>query len=320
MKRTLAFVALALTATVALADDFPTRPIRFIVAYPAGGGVDFMARLVATDVSTRIGQPVVVENRPGASGALGTGIVAKSESDGYTVLVTGDAPVTQLPLLTRTTYDPYKELLALVKGVTVPTAVTVPANSPYKSFKELVEGARANPGKVTWGTPGNGSSMHAELELLKEKLGVDIVHVPYKGAPPIIVDTIGNQISVGGPGLPPTLAHVKSGQLRLLAVWEKERNRAFPDVPTVKEATGEASLEGLPTWYGFLLPAGVPKQIAQRLETEIVAALKNDDVTRKLSEVGATVVAQRSEQFDQSNRAQSSTFAAMFKKLGLKAD
>ena len=219
MKRLFICAALALSAATALADDFPSRPVRFVVAYPAGGGVDFMARLVASEVSARIGQPVTVENKPGASGALGTGIVAKAEADGYTVLVTGDAPVTQLPLLTRTTYDPYKELVALVKGVTVPTAVTVPAGSPYHSFKDLIDGARSNPGKVTWGTPGNGTSMHAELELLKERLGVDIVHVPYKGAPPIIADTIGGQISVGGPGLPPTIANVKSGLLRLLAVW-----------------------------------------------------------------------------------------------------
>jgi tripartite-type tricarboxylate transporter receptor subunit TctC len=320
MKRFLMFAALALSATTALADAFPSRPIKFVVAYPAGGGVDFMARLVAGELSNHVGQSVIVENKPGAGGGLATGIVAKATPDGYTILVTGDAPVTQLPLLTKTTYDPYTELAALVKGVTVPTAVTVPANSPYKSFKELLEGARANPGKVSWGTPGNGSAMHAELELLKERMGVDIVHVPYKGAPPIIADTIGGQISVGGPGLPPTIANIKSGHLRLLAIWEKERNATFPDVPTVMEATGEASLSGLPTWYGFLLPAGVPKDIAQRLETGIIASLKSAEVSRKLSDAGATVVAQPSEPFDKANRAQSDTFAAIFKKLGLKAD
>lgn len=320
MKRILMLAAIALSATTALASDFPSRPIRFVVAYPAGGGVDFMARLVANEVSARVGQPVMVENRPGASGALGTGVVAKAVPDGYTVLVTGDAPVTQLPLLTKTTYEPYKELAALVKGVTVPTAVTVPANSPYKTFKDLLEGARANPGKVTWGTPGNGTSMHAELELLKEQAGVDIVHVPYKGAPPIITDTIGGQISVGGPGLPPTIAHIRSGQLRLLAVWEKNRNETFPDVPTVMEATGDASLGGLPTWYGFLLPVGVPTEVVQRLEAEIIAALRSSDVSRRLAEAGATVVAQGSAPFDKANREQSSTFAAIFKKLGIKAE
>jgi tripartite-type tricarboxylate transporter receptor subunit TctC len=320
MKQFLLVALLALAGASTHAEEFPARPIRFVVAYPPGGGVDFMARLVANEVSGRLGQPVLVENRPGASGALGTGIVAKAAPDGHTVLVTGDAPVTQLPLLTRTTYDPYKELAALVKGVTVPTAVTVPAGSPYRSFKELIEAARSNPGKLTWGTPGNGTSMHAELELLKERLGVDIVHVPYKGAPPIITDTIGGQITVGGPGLPPTIANIKSGQLRLLAVWEKQRNAAFPEVPTVKEATGEVALEGLPTWYGFLLPSGVPKEISQRLEAEIVAALRLEQVTSKLSEVGASVVAEKSEEFDKANRAQSATFAAIFKRLGLKID
>jgi tripartite-type tricarboxylate transporter receptor subunit TctC len=279
-----------------------------------------MGRLVAPVVSQRLGQPVVVENRTGAAGSVGTAAVAKSAPDGYTVLVTGDVPVTSAHLLTKLTYDPEKELTPLVKGASVPTAVLVAGNASYATLKEVLDYARANPGKVSYGTPGNGTSMHVELESLKEKLGLDIIHVPYKGAPPIITDTMAGQITIGAPGLPPTIGGVRSGKLKLLAVWGPARVPAFPDVPTVREATGVPSLEGIPTWYGFLLPAGVPKEIAAKLEEAIIAGLRDAEVTKKLTDAGANVVAEPSSAFAESNRRQTATFAAIFKKLNLKAE
>jgi tripartite-type tricarboxylate transporter receptor subunit TctC len=320
MKRLAAILLLALAAGGAAAQEYPNRPVRFLVAYPPGGGVDMMARAVASVLGPRLGQNVVVENRPGASGALATGVVAKAAPDGYTILVTGDAPVTQVPLLSKVSYDPYKDLTALVKGVTVPTAILVPAASPLRSFADLLSFARANPGKLSYGTPGNGSGMHVELEMLKERLKVDITHVPYKGAPPIITDTMAGQISIGAPGIPAAIPNIRAGQLRLLSVWSTSRIAAFPDVPTVQEASGDATLEGLPTWYGFLLPAGVPAAIVAKLETEIVAALRDPDVNRRLQDSGATVVAQTGAAFDAANRAQTATFAAIFKKLDLKPE
>ena len=320
MKRLVAILMLALAAGGAAAQEYPNRPVRFLVAYPPGGGVDMMARAVAGVLGPRLGQNVVVENRPGASGALATGVVAKAAPDGYTILVTGDAPVTQVPLLSKVSYDPYKDLTALVKGVTVPTAILVPAASPLRSFADLLAFARAHPGKLSYGTPGNGSGRHVELEMLKERLKVDITHVPYKGAPPIITDTIAGQISIGAPGIPAAIPNIRAGQLRLLGVWSPTRIAAFPDVPTVQEASGDATLEGLPTWYGFLLPAGVPASIVARLESEIVAALRDPDVSRRLLDSGATVVAQPGAAFDAANRAQTATFAAIFKKLDLKPE
>jgi len=312
--------AIAMFAAPAPAQEFPSRPVRFVVSFPAGGGVDIMGRLVAIVVSQRLGQPVVVENRAGAAGVLGSSAVASAAPDGYTVLVTGDIPITQAHLLNKIPYDPYKDLAPLVKGVNVPTSVLVAGNAPYKTLKELLDHARANPGKVSWGTPGNGTAMHVELEMLKEKLGLDIIHVPYKGAPPIIADTMGGQITVGAPGLPPTISNIRSGRLKLLAVWGPSRVDIFPDVPTVREATGDASLEGFPTWYGFLLPAGVPKNITARLEAAIIAGLKDPEVTRKLNDAGATIVAQPAAAFGAANRAQTAAFAAIFKKLNLKPD
>ena len=318
--RPLFAVCIAVFASLCAAQDFPNRPLRFIVSFPAGGGVDTMGRLVANALSQRLGQPVVVENRTGASGIVGSAVVAKSPPDGYTVLVTGDIPITTAHLLGKVPYDVEKEFIPLVKGVNVPSTVLVAGNSPHKTFKELIDYARANPGKVSWGTPGNGTSMHVELEQLKQKLGLEINHVPYKGAPPITVDTMGGHITVGAPGLPSTIGNVKAGKLRLLAVWGPSRAAVFPDVPTVREATGDASLEGFPTWYGFLLPVGVPKEIAARLETEIIAVLKEPAVARELVDAGATVVAQPSAVFAAANRAQTTAFAAIFKTLKLNAD
>ena len=312
--------ALLVGAGVATAQDYPARPVRFIVSFPAGGGVDLMGRLVANAASQRLGQPVVVENRTGAAGSIGTAAVAKAAPDGYTVLVTGDVPVTSAHLLAKQPYDPEKDLMPLVKGVDVPTAVLVAGNAPYGSLKELLDYARASPGKVSYGTPGNGTSMHVELESLKERLGLDIIHVPYKGAPPIITDTMSGQITIGAPGLPPTIGGIRSGKLKLLAVWGPARVATFPDVPTVREATGDPSLEGIPTWYGFLLPAGVPKEIAAKLEEAIIASLKDPEVAKKLTEAGANVVAQPSSAFAEANRRQTATFAAIFKKLNLKAE
>ncbi|HMS81193.1 MAG TPA: tripartite tricarboxylate transporter substrate binding protein [Burkholderiaceae bacterium] len=318
--RTIAGLLIAGASALAAAQDFPSRPVRFVVSYPAGGGVDTMARLVAPAVSARLGQPVIVENRPGGGGALATGAVAKSPPDGYTVLVTGDAPVTQVPLLSRTPYDPYKDLIAVAKGVTVPTAIVVAAASPHRTLAELLAHARKNPGTVSYGTPGNGSAMHAELETLKERAKVDITHVPYKGAPPIVADTLGGQITIGAPGLPVTIPQIRAGQLRLLAVWSPARVPLFPDVPTVQEVTGDAALTGLPTWYGFLLPGGTPREIVARIEEAILGALKDAEVARRLADAGATVVAQPSAAFDASNREQTAQFAAIFQRLGMKQE
>lgn len=320
MKRQILAVLLAIISGAVLAQDYPARPIRFVVSYPPGGGVDLMGRLVANALSPRIGQPVVVENRAGAGGAVGTGAVAKAAPDGYTVLVGSNAAITQAPHLSRHPYDPFKDLAPLVKGVNVPTTVLVAANSPFKSMNDLLEYARSNPGKVSWGTPGNGSGMHVELEMLKERLGLDIIHIPYKGAAPIMADTMGGQVTVGAPGIPSTIGNIRGGKLRLLAVWSASRAGVFPDVPTVKEATRAAELEGYPTWYGLMLPTGVPREIAAKLETEVIASFRDPDVVKKLTESGADIVAQPSGPFGEANRVESAAFAKIFKKLNIKAD
>jgi tripartite-type tricarboxylate transporter receptor subunit TctC len=320
MRRTLVAGLLAALATSVAAQDYPSRPVRFLVNFPPGGGVDLIGRVVAIALAPRLGQPVVVENRPGAGGALGAGVVAKAAPDGYTVLVTSNAAITQIPHLAPQPYDPLKDLEPLVKGVNLPTSVLIAVNAPHRTLKDVIEFAKANPGRVTWGTPGNGSSMHIELEMLKEKFGLDITHVPYKGAAPIMADTMGGQVTIGGPGLPPTIGNVRGGKLRLLAVWSANRVEIFPDVPTVKEVTGAAELEGFPTWYGFMLPAGVPKDAAAKLEAHVLAAMRDPDVVKKMTDSGSEIVATPAVAFGEANRIESAAFASLFKKLNIKAE
>jgi tripartite-type tricarboxylate transporter receptor subunit TctC len=320
MKRSILAALLAAFAACAAAQEYPSRPIRFLVNFPPGGGVDLIGRVVANVVSQRVGQPVVVENRPGAGGAVGAGAVAKAPADGYTVLVTSNAAITQIPNLSPQSYDPLKELAPLVKGVNVPTSVLIAASAPHKTLKDVLDFARANPGSVSWGTPGNGSSMHIELELLKEKFALDITHVPYKGAAPIMADTMGGQLTIGAPGLPPTIGNIRGGKLRLLAVWSTSRIGIFPDVPTVKEATGAAELEGFPTWYGFMLPAGAPKDVASKLEGHVLVAMRDPEVVKKMADSGADIVATPAAAFGEANRAESAAFARLFNKLNIKAE
>lgn len=321
MKRPILAVMLAAFTAGALAQEYPSRPIRFLVTYPPGGSADLMARQVGNALSQRSGQPVIVENRAGgASGVIGAAAVASAAPDGYTLLVTDGTPITTAYLLNKIPYDPSKDLAPLVKGVTISNGVLVAGSAPFGTLKEVLDYARANPGKASWGTPGNGTNQHIGFELLKEKLGLNIVHVPYKSGGPLTVALVGQQITVGGAGLAPVMSHVKSGKLRLLAVWGSNRVGLFPDVPTVPEATGDASLAGLETWFGFLLPAGVPKAIAARIEADIIASLGDAEVTRRLTAAGTTVVAQPAAAFGEAIRAQTATIAAVFRKLNIKAD
>ena len=309
----------AWAAGPASAQPYPSKPIRMIVSLPAGGGVDIMARLVAQGLSARLGQQIVIENRPGAAGTIATQTVARSPADGYTILASSNIEITITPNLQPVGYDPVKDLVPLVRTVTVPSVLVAAGNAPYRSMKELLALIKAGNGKYSYGTPGTGSAMHIAVEVMREKAGLDLVQVPYKGAPPVLADAMAGSITFGVTGLPPAVSLIRSGKLQALALMSPRRSAVLPEVPTFAEATG-MELTDFPIWYAFFAPAGTPADIAGKLEAETLAALKDPELARKLVAAGMDVTGQPSQAFLETIKAESASYATIFKRLNIKAE
>lgn len=264
---------------------FPNRAIRLVVPFPGGGATDVTARVVSERLSGLLGQPVVVDNRPGAGGMLGSDMVAKAEPDGHTLLMCtiGTASINQY-LYSNMPYQPSALTeLALVNSLA--NVVTVPADSPLKSFQELLEKARAEKGSLTYGTPGNGTSGHMCGELLKSRTGTDIIHVPYRGSATVIPDLLAGRIDMAIDNLPPYLPHINEGRLRALAVTSKARWFALPDVPTVSEL-GVEDFEA-EAWFGLQAPARTPRPVLERVSGHVAEILKEPAVLARLRDVGS---------------------------------
>lgn len=316
----LLFLGLALCGGPALAQPYPTKPIRMIVSLPAGGGVDIMARLVAQVLSQRLGQQIIVENRPGAAGTIATQAVARSPADGYTILAGSNIEITITPNLQAVSYDPMKDLAPLVKTVTVPSVLVAAGNAPYRSMKELLALIKNDKnGKYSYGTPGTGSAMHVAVEAMREKTGLDLVQVPYKGAPPVLADAMAGSLTFGVVGLPPAVSLIRSGKLQALALLSPKRSAVLPDTPTFTEATG-MQLTDFPIWYAFFAPAGTPPEIVAKLEAETLAALKDPELVKKLVAAGMDVTAQPAQPFLDSMKTESASYAAIFKRLNIRAE
>ncbi|UUZ66471.1 tripartite tricarboxylate transporter substrate binding protein (plasmid) [Polaromonas sp. P1-6] len=258
MKRILSAVLVALAAgqvPVAQAQAWPNKPLRLIVAYPAGGGLDLVARTVAQRLSEQLRQPVLVENRGGASGSIGADVVAKSAPDGYTLLMASPAEVVVGPAAgQKTPYNPKTDFIPVALAGETPLVLVVHPSTPGKDMASFVAYARSNPGKLNYGTPGNGSSMQFAGESFKAGTGAFILHIPYRGAAPALNDLLGNQISMAIVGMPPVVAHAKSGKLRVLAVTTPKRSALMPDVPTVSEMPGMRDYR-FSNWMGVFAPA-----------------------------------------------------------------
>lgn len=322
--RSVFFALAACVAAIAIAgpagaQPYPAKPIRMIVSLPAGGGVDIMARLVAQALSLRLGQQIVVENRPGAAGTIATQTVARSHADGYTILASSNIEITITPNLQSVPYDPVRDLAPLVKTVTVPSVVVSAGNAPYRTMKELLVLMKQKSGKYSYGTPGTGSAMHVAIEVMREKAGLDLVQVPYKGAPPVLADAMAGSITFGVVGLPPAISLIRSGKLQALALLSPTRSPVLPDTPTFAEATG-MELTEFPIWYAFFAPAGTPAEITGKLEMEILATLRDPELVRKLNAGGMDVTAQPSQPFLEAIKAESASYAAIFKRLHIKAE
>ena len=314
-------VALALVAPVAFgqAASYPTRPIRLVVPFPPGGATDILARALAQRWSETLGQQVVVDNRPGAGGNIGSELVARAAPDGYTLLMgTVGTHAINASLYAKMPYDHVKDFAPVVLVAGVPNVMVVNPAVPAHTVQEFIAYAKANPGKVNFASSGNGTSIHLSGELFKVMTGVQMTHVPYKGSAPALQDLLGGQVQVMFDNLPPSLPHIKAGKLRAVAVTSARRAPALPDVPTIAES-------GLPgfeasSWFGVLAPAGTPAPIVTRLNAEANNWLGTPDAKEKMLALGANAIGGSPEDFAAHIRAETAKWAKVVKESGAKAE
>jgi tripartite-type tricarboxylate transporter receptor subunit TctC len=303
----------------AAADTYPTKPIKLVVPFPAGGATDIIARVVAQKAHEAWRQPVIVDNRPGAGGNIGADLVAKSPADGYTLLMgTVGTHAINSSLYSKMPYDHLKDFQAVTLVATVPNVLVVHPSVPAKSVKDLIALAKAKPGQLNFASTGNGTSIHLCGELFKTMASVDIVHIPYKGSAPALTDLLGGQVNLMFDNLPPSMPHIKAGKLRPLAVTTAKRASALPDVPTMAEA-GVPGFEAF-AWFGLFAPAGAPKEIVAKWVAEVQKALKQPEVQEKLAGQGADPVGSTSEEYTAFVKAETTKWAAVVKKSGAKLD
>ena len=308
----------AVAAFGAHAQAYPDKLVKIVVPYAAGGAVDIVARSVGQPLSESLKQPVVIDNRPGAGGNIGMEAAAKSPPDGYTLLMASNAIATNNALFPKLTFDGRRDFTPVAKIGYAPLVIVVPAASPAKSLKELLAMAKAEPGKLTYATAGNGSSGHLAGELLKSTAKIDVTHVPYKGGAPAITDLVGDRISFMPINAVEVINHIKAGRLRALAVASDKRFALLPDVPTVAEA-------GLPgyeatVWWGLVAPAKTPRDVVQKLNAETNKALADPANAKKLSDLGVVVTPETPEQFGTFVNAQTDLWSGVIKSGGIQPE
>lgn len=285
-----AFAAAALSASGAHAQDFPNKPIKFVVGYAAGGPTDVIARIVGKEVSETLGQPVIVDNRAGANGNIATEAVARAPADGYTIIVnTLSHNVNPLMNPGITKYDPVKDFSPVSLAVVLPQLLVVPYNSPYKNVADLVKDAKAHPGKVSYGSAGNGGSAHLAAELLAHRSGTKMIHVPFKGNGPALTEVISGRVNFMFYPMIGAGTYVTEKKLRILGVTTAKRDPDYPDAPTMAEA-GFPGFEAYVGPVGFLAPGGTPAPVVEKLSSAIRTALAKPDVRERLRGLGAVVV------------------------------
>ncbi len=303
----------------AQAPDYPTKPIRIVVPFPPGGATDILARDVAQKLTESWGQQVIVDNRPGAGGNIGSELVAKSAPDGYTLeMGTVGTHAINASLYAKMPYDHIKDFVPVILVAGVPNVLVVNPSVPANSVQELIAYAKANPGKLNFASSGSGTSIHLSGELFKVMAGVQMTHIPYKGSAPAVQDLIGGQVQLMFDNLPPSLPQIKAGKLRALAVTSATRAPALPDTPTIAEA-------GLPgfeasSWFGLLAPAGTPPAIVAKLNGEIAKWLATPEAKEKLAKQGANAVGGTSEDFAKHIAAETAKWAKVVKDSGAKVD
>jgi tripartite-type tricarboxylate transporter receptor subunit TctC len=299
-------------------SEYPSRPVTLVVPFPAGGSTDLVARLIASEMTEHLGRQIVVENRGGAGGNIGAAAVAKAEPDGHTILMATVATHALNPALyKKMPYDAVKDFAPVSLLALIPNVLVVNNDFPAKSVQELIELLKANPGKYSYASSGNGTPLHLSGELFKTMAGVEMTHVPYKGAGPALVDVMGGHVPIMFDNLPPSLEHIRAGKLRGLAVTTKERAASIPELPTIAE-----TLPGYETysWNALFAPAGTPKPIIDRLNAAALAALADPGIAAKLKDLSTTVVGSTPEQLAAHVQAELTKWAPVVKASGAQLD
>ena len=301
------------------AQAYPNKPIRLIIGFPAGGPADFFGRAMAQALSASLGQPVVVENKGGVGGVLGMDAVAKAAPDGYTLGFNNQGSVAMAPFaLSKMPFNPNKDLALISVVVKVPEAIVVHPSLPVNSFAELIAYAKANPGKLNYGSAGAGGITHLAGELLKAEAGIDIVHVAYKGAAPAVTDLLGGQVQLGFFDIPVVLPHIKSGKLKAVALTTAKRIDALPDVPTTAEVKFPRVISD--NWYGLVAPGGTPPDIIKRLNTAAIDGLKSPALVEQFAKVSGIPSPTTLEEYAVFVAAEQARWGGIIKAIGFKED
>ena len=312
------FSLAVIAAAPSFAQTYPTKPIKLIVGYSAGGAVDAVARAVGQSLSASLGQQVIVENRPGAGTNIAVKATVDAPADGYTLLMAANALAANMALYQPAPFDAERDLAAVSLVGRVPVVIATQTGSPYATLAALLEAAKASPGSLAYATPGNGSTPHMAMELFERASGTTLQHIPYKGGAPAITDVIGGQLPLVAVNALEVLPHVKSGKLKVLAVLSPQRTPIFPDVPTAAES-GFPGFEAS-VWYGVVAPAATPKPVIERLHAEIQKALQTPLVRERMTAVGGEVLPGTSEMFGALIRSEHVRYTKLVREAHIKPD
>ena len=318
MRKIIVLVVGLFAAMAAGAQDWPSKPVRFIVPYPPGGGTDVIARIVQSRLGEALGQQVIIENRGGAGGALGTEQAAHAAPDGYTFLFTLSSHTIN-PLLYKLNYDTERDFTPVTLIVSVPQLIATQPGSPIQSLQDVIKMSKAKPGSLNFASVGNGTPSHIAGELIKLRTGIDMVHIPYKGGGPAVADTLGGQVSFAIVTMPAAMSHVRAGKLRALAVTTLKRNPGAPEVPTVAEALKMPDYE-VDSWYGLFAPAKTSAAIVAKMQAAIVKTIQLPDVKQKLLEQGADTVGSSPEHLGQVVKKELAKWPEVIKAAHIRVD
>jgi tripartite-type tricarboxylate transporter receptor subunit TctC len=304
-------LALTITGTNVMAQSWPSKPVTIVVPFPAGGTTDVLARAISTKLSAAIGQPVIVDNKPGAGATLGAAQVAKAGSDGHTLLMGAVHHTVATSVYKNLSYNFEKDFAAITTVALVPNVLVVSAKAPYASVKDLVAAAKVKPEGLSYGSNGNGTAQHMIGTQFQIETGSKLLHVPYKGSAPLTTDLLGGQVNMSFDTITPVLPFIKEGKLKALAVTTATRSAALPNVPTLQEA-GVPNI-AIGTWFGLLAPAAVPKPIVARLNAEVVKIINSPDFRKQMADIGAEPIGNKPEEMARQIREETEKFAGLVK-------